>query len=120
MRTLIHIAVLTWATAWFVGIVPAHQRGRVTVPGESPDTAAAVDACCSSTCDDPASQDGDSKDPVRQCAVCHIVAKLDIPPTLDLFTPRLGLIDVLPPAAIASLFDRDAPRVVDGRAPPSC
>lgn len=116
-----HMLVLAWAATWFVVIVPAHQRGVVTIPGapgapgaERP--AASCASCCESEGDTPP---GKSDDPVRRCAVCHIVAKLDVPPAIEWFSPRLGRVHCLPIDSPAEVFAMDAPRTIQGRAPPA-
>ncbi|QNN22893.1 hypothetical protein HED60_11645 [Planctomycetales bacterium ZRK34] len=108
----LQIFILAWAVAWFVAIVPAHQRGAVVVPGAEP-AAASCDSCCESG--------GKSRpdDPVQRCAVCHIVAKLDVPPAVELFTPRLGVVEYL---RIVLCCDVEAPEsmlTIQGRAPPA-
>ena len=94
----IRLALTIFAVAWFAVIMPAHQRGQIRLPGAG----AASSGCCAEKaaahCATGAPDSGASEedgDPVRSCAVCHLVAKLSTPDALVIPLPR--------PTPVASL-----------------
>lgn len=78
--------VLAFTCAWFGVLAPVHQRGVVQLPGSSP----AKDCCTTKP------KHGDTA-PVRNtgnCAVCHLIATLDLPSTTDLSVGVLQLVEI--------------------------
>lgn len=86
MHRSVRLLLALFATAWFAVIMPAHQRGQIRLPG-----AAETASCCAAKsptpghCGDESQKDGD---PVRSCAVCHLVAKLSPPVALIIPLPE--------------------------------
>jgi len=105
------ILTLAWTCLWFVLIVPAHQRGQISLDLRVAGDEVAATASCQGHCHDaPAESGDDAPEPANHCAVCEIVAKLDLPVTIDLTLPPAGLADLLP------LATPEAPYVVRHRA----
>jgi hypothetical protein len=81
--TASRLAILAWTTAWFVFVVPAHQRGAIRVDGGTGETAAQScesdaesGSCCARGNPSPGEPSKPaSDDPVRCCAICKVVAK---------------------------------------------
>lgn len=123
LRRVLNIAALLWATWWFVYFAPMHQRGAVQVAGPDPAAAPAKaeHSCCAT--DRPASsppQEAPERNPSSRCAVCYLVAGLDIPPTLVLDVPELGLLRLLPtPPLTDQVASVDRLLLRHGRAPPA-
>ncbi len=114
------IALLVFQAVWLNVILPGHQRGALTLPGD-------VDSCnsCQTTtpCPQCASGNPETKrvptpgDKAR-CALCFFAVRLTIPATVDLTAPLHGFVErlVFPtPAVCESLFRN--PTYL-GRAPP--
>jgi hypothetical protein len=77
---------------WFTLVVPAHQRGQIRLPGADLVQSSCCHAKTARTCDTPTpagerGEPGDRDDPVRDCAVCHLVAKLTTPEPLVFTLP---------------------------------
>lgn len=116
-RTLRVAFILLWSV-WFGLIIPGHQRGIVALPGtqqasgECPvlggDSVQA--SCCKS-------QPGRG-DPVRHCAICKLVAMLDIPAAVNNDVPPLGLVGLADPVAPIAVYPPSTVSVHTGRAPP--
>ena len=116
----LRIAVLAWMTWWFVGFLPAHQRGIIRAD-DAPPTLGMAQIAPQSPCgacitsDDP---DAPVERPVQNCGVCMIAAKLDLPqPFYIHLTPfdrvQPGVAHATPPLA-----SREAHAHFLGRAPP--
>ena len=114
--------MLIWMAWWFVGFLPAHQRGMIRADQSQPPLAASqlIPASpCGEACGmDPGPTDPQQPDPVAPCGICQIVAKLDVPrPFVVHLTPLAQAEPAAPPAARA-LCSRDAHPHYLGRAPP--
>lgn len=78
--------LIAFTFAWFGMLVPAHDRGRIQLPGLP---AAGEHSCCATAAhkkSDPA--------PVKNtgnCAVCYFIATLDLPPAFELGIEPLAL-----------------------------
>lgn len=86
----LRILLVAWAVWWFTWFVPAHQRGAIEVPGAE---AGASSGCCAPPAAaeaEPHCPPPDERDPVRRCAVCDLVTKLDGPPEVVFTAPPLG------------------------------
>ncbi len=121
----IRVLVIAWMLSFLLGIGPGHTRGvvQLSLNGARPAAASlscdapvvsSLRSCCANT-DAP----GGPPKPAGHCAICKIIATLDVPPTLLRAVPVLvGLFaaaDRLSDATITHDFDRAAP----GRAPPA-
>ena len=99
------IFLLTLITVWFGVVVPLHPRGAIRLGGSACGGSSAK-ACCHGN--QPA--DSPSKPKPAECATCHFLAALDLPPSLSLDVPALGLVDELKistpvaPAMVAHLL----------------
>ncbi|MBI1367039.1 MAG: hypothetical protein GC162_00145 [Planctomycetes bacterium] len=95
-RRITPIATLLWLSLWLGVIVPVHTRG-----GISDDACAAHGkSCCAAPADAPPTP---KDQPMRHCAVCDLVARLDATPPPDLSLPPAGLaLRLTPPAPEAS------------------
>jgi hypothetical protein len=101
---LLRWLVLGFACLWFGMLVPIHQRGQIQLPG-SKAQAAELATQCARTPDgaahchkppheqtgqpQPAKQDGDKPE---NCAVCHYILGLHIPPPVMFEVAPLGLL----------------------------
>ncbi len=116
------IALLIYTCGWFGWFAPAHQRGVIRLDDEQPASA----SCCSADqkpkdrCH--SSKSGSDKspmpDPVRRCAVCHLVAKIEPPPIPDLSVRPLGFVEFRPPFESQRPVAFRTPLLNFGRAPP--
>ncbi|MDH3583217.1 MAG: hypothetical protein OER86_03290 [Phycisphaerae bacterium] len=117
----LRLAVLLWLGWWFGWMVPAHQRGFVTLdPQPAGDRSHATKACCAPV--SPASdQDPASKfpDPASRCALCFLVATLDVPPPVTWFQPPVDLLTTLTWTGPTDLILALTPSTRRGRAPPA-
>ena len=122
---LVNLTMVLLLSGWFTIIVPAHQRGAIRLPGSDAQPAAAPGSCCSKTTasgchGDPAdSESEDPGDPVRSCAVCHLVAKLSTPDVFIMPLPAAEPIAALPVAAPAEPGGTDFISPRRSRAPPA-
>ncbi|MCC6578931.1 MAG: hypothetical protein IT440_00695 [Phycisphaeraceae bacterium] len=87
-----------WSLLWFGMIMPGHTRGSIRVPGaERTPTIGSARSCCSrmgqpkpvqdtrpvdSKGDSGENSPGNSGGPGK-CAICYLVATLDVPPPAD-------------------------------------
>jgi hypothetical protein len=118
--------VLAWAIAWFGAVLPGHQRGAVQLP-EGRQTAAghATASQVEPAIGCPMCAGGDSPDapsdapPRGRCALCQLLATLDVPPAVVLTCPPLERVwhaSVRPASQVAD--GRQAPAAVAARPPP--
>lgn len=118
------VAALLWVVGFFVVFMPAHRRGIVTLPGsghtvanaEGEQVPAACPLCMTMT------PDGEPlpADASVNCAVCHLKAGLDIPPTVILAPAFVDEIDYLLSEFIVSEAPlSDSQTTLHGRAPPA-
>jgi hypothetical protein len=84
------IFLLALITVWFGVVVPLHPRGAIRL-GSSACGGSSAKGCCHN--DRPT--DSPSKPKPAECAICHFLAALDLPPALSLDVPALGLVDEL-------------------------
>ena len=103
------IFLLAVIAAWFGVVVPLHPRGVIKLGGAS------ARSCCHRGSD---SKHPDSKPDPSECAVCHFVGTLDLPPAIGLELPPLGLVEllVIPAPQEAPCLEWGVPSVE--RAPP--
>lgn len=94
----VRLLVVAWTTAWFGVIVPLHQRGQYTLPGQlptQPKACASIQAspmgcpsCCAGTfsteADGPTGPATPTPAEKSHCAICHIVALTSTPPNLEI------------------------------------
>jgi hypothetical protein len=91
------ILLLVTITLWFGVVVPLHPRGVIKLGGSC---AATSGKSCCAPAKGTTPQDSKSNKPFDpQCAVCHFVATLDLPPAIGLDVPALGFVSVIPPVA---------------------
>lgn len=137
IRRVVHAGMLVWAVAFFVFISPGHTRGYIEYQVASlvrPAQAGAVagDPACEpggacfvagrSCCRGGApAGDGPRRPPMpKRCAICEIIAKLDVPQPWIIYEHFFASLGVIAPRRGESLFDYRAPQPFAGRAPPAC
>ena len=87
----LRIAMLCFVILWFEVLLPAHTRGQIVLAGSEP----ASRSCCGNlgaTKNCASLPDGRKQQPLRsrgQCAVCHFIATLDLPPSVMLDVPGM-------------------------------
>jgi hypothetical protein len=84
------IFLLALITVWFGVVVPLHPRGAIKLGGS-----ACAGSNGSSCCHKDGPTDSPAKPKPAECAICHFLAALDLPPALGLDVPALGLVDEL-------------------------
>jgi hypothetical protein len=89
---LFRFSLLLLIAVWFGVVVPLHPRGAIKLGGGECG-GAGFKTCCHTD------KGGDSKpkpaDP--QCAICHFLATLDLPPSMGMDVPPLGLVEQIKP-----------------------
>src|SRR3954468_19055953 len=106
---LLRWMVLGFTCLWFGVLLPVHQRGQIQLPG----SAARVGACARCGRPEAPAHKGEPaksapKDP-GNCAVCHFIAGLNVPPPVTVYVVRLGLTNVIPVERPAVVPARPAP-----------
>lgn len=92
------VFLLALIAVWFGVVVPLHPRGAIKLGGECGPSAK---ACCHA--DKSSGRDSKPKPADSQCAICHFLAALDLPSSIGMDVPPLGLIEqVKPPAPQAA------------------
>ena len=111
----LHILLLVYVGWWFVWFAPSHPRGKMLVLGSS-------EGCCATEACPPSSGDDSGKPfqgtPDKQCAVCFLVAHMDVPQQADLSMPFQGLCHVLDWPRPLGLVHDAVTATRFGRAPP--
>jgi hypothetical protein len=98
-------------------VLPGHTRGAITLTGKSQACSIGDLGCpfCGHT-------DASKKSPTRQdqsdCAICHLAARITLPPVIDFAPPELGLADLLDPPAPESAPSIRVVLLLRERAPP--
>jgi hypothetical protein len=109
------IFLLALITVWFGVVVPLHPRGAIRLGGSACAGSSGGGSCCHKN----RPTDSPSKPDPSECAICHFLAALDLPPAFGLDVPKLGLVDDLKlstpiaPAKVAYLLP------VSERGPPT-
>jgi hypothetical protein len=114
-RPLTRITLAAYMMFWFGVVIPAHQRGVVTVPGSEN----CCECCCCQTADAKPSNSQSPQDRSKHCAICDFAAHVTIPPPVDFTLPPLGLLDRLPAQIAHDLISRLVLIPFDGRGPPA-
>jgi hypothetical protein len=92
-------SLLLLITIWFGVVVPLHPRGAIKLGGEC--GGSGFKSCCHT--DKAAGGDSKPKPADPQCAICNFLATLDLPPSIGMDVPPLGLVEqVKPPAPQAA------------------
>src|SRR5436305_12525362 len=98
----VRVAMIVFQAVWLNAVLPGHTRGVVTLPGGAEDcsscaapASAGAGHCCPG---DGARRGQPPMAPGRagRCALCHLAARLTIPPAIDLRPPALQLAEVRP------------------------
>jgi hypothetical protein len=114
----LRIALIAWAIWWFVGYIPAHERGKIKLDNTS--TASAVRCVISSGgCCTPSDPNDTSPKSTDACAVCHLVAQLFTPPITAHTLITLGVLRDLPDAAQAPIHTLQQLPTHTTRGPPA-
>jgi hypothetical protein len=88
------IFLLATIAVWFGVVVPLHPRGVIKLGGSCAGVASGRSCCPPGKTTPQDSQPNKPFDP--QCAVCHFIATMDVPPVMGLDVPAPGLVSVLP------------------------
>ncbi|MBC7785500.1 MAG: DUF2946 family protein [Burkholderiales bacterium] len=111
--------VLGFTCLWFGMFVPVHQRGLMQLPG------GVAAAHCSTEKPSHCQKKTAGKKPVEKqspktanCAVCHFIAGLHVPPPVTVVESRLGLLDLRPLVKPATPVISRQVLPIHGRAPP--
>ena len=114
------IALLVFQTLWLNVIVPGHQRGVVSLPGEAQSSchAAAARPCCGSGHPGGPNKSGKPGDPALHCAICYFAARVTPTPPIVFAPEPLRLLEVLNPEAAPARAAIPFILSYDGRAPP--
>jgi hypothetical protein len=109
----LRISLLIFVAVWFGVIVPGHRRGQIALAGWQPSCCAVPKAIhgVSPSKDQPTC-------PPAACAVCHLLATLDLPTAVQLDVPPLGFITLAAHAARPNCFIADQPSLRFDRGPP--
>lgn len=117
--------MLAWMAFWFAGFLPAHQRGLIRMDPPTASASAGSTLLAASPCGKAcgmrpqSGEDGEGDgDPVRNCGICHLVAKLDVPQPFIIHLAPLASPDPPIAAVEAPLASRLADPQFLGRAPP--
>ena len=115
------MALLLHQFIFFNILLPAHTRGAITLDGKH--TVEAPGCCCcmggTSKSDDGNSKHSPSKRDQENCAICNFAARVLQATPVDLTLPKLGLLEILPPARPASSCSISCASVYQSRGPPS-
>ena len=94
--------VLLWAAIWFGLVVPFHQRGQIGLPGQRSGTGSPAASCCARAEGEAAPagcHESRKTKPARPspgtCAVCFMVAQLDVPPAVTEAPVALDTLEIL-------------------------
>lgn len=119
------ILFLSFLCLWFGVIVPGHERGQIKLPG-TPDVSA-VKSCCAMRggslvmmdfTSDPDRKPKPTREDQKRCAMCQLIATLQVahPPRLILF--KMGLLAITPPQRSMGVSHPAYCGSICGRAPP--
>ncbi|HAI12671.1 MAG TPA: hypothetical protein DCM28_13270 [Phycisphaerales bacterium] len=119
------ILFLSFLCLWFGIIVPGHQRGQIKLPGGTGKSV--VNSCCAMrggtltqldfTC--PTNEKPKpSREDQKRCAMCQLIATLQVatPPLLTL--APMGLLAITPPQKAVDISSPGFAGPILGRAPP--
>ena len=118
------IPALLWICLWYGLIVPAHQRGQITLPGATISasccankaaTGESKQPCAPGT---PGSPAAPSEERIRACFVCYIVAVTQPAPEFRFTPPPSYLLAEIEPAPFLALAGIDLTPPSRGRDPP--
>lgn len=119
------ILFLSFLCVWLGVIVPGHERGQIKLPGAP--HVSAVNSCCairggSLSKLDVASKPGKKPKPSREdqkrCAMCQLIATLQVAEPSLLKLPPLGLTGIEPPQHAIDICHSAFDGPTQGRAPP--
>ena len=108
----LRILLILFCVGWFGVLLPAHRRGQIRMPG-----ADAGRACCEQR-----STEHPKHAPLRSaanCAVCHVIATLDLPDAILNEPPALRHAHPLHAPRVVCANVRRAILPVHERAPPA-
>ncbi|MBL4700398.1 MAG: hypothetical protein JKX85_03995 [Phycisphaeraceae bacterium] len=122
---LFRILFLGFLCLWLGIIVPSHERGQIVLPGTPRNSA--IKSCCALRggtlskldFDNPSSEKKrPSREDRKRCALCQLIATLQVahPPLLTLLP--MGLLAITPPQRSLGITHCAYTSPVMGRAPP--
>ncbi|HEX4792545.1 MAG TPA: hypothetical protein VH370_02070 [Humisphaera sp.] len=101
----LRISVLIFAALWFGVLLPVHTRGQIALPGDQ-SACEQAHSCCASSHEGHPTPDAPRKS--HSCAVCYLIATLDLPAPMTVNAP---------PPTLAGLVRRDTPRRIVSHTP---
>ncbi len=108
--------------AIFLNIVlPGHTRGSITLTGKSDNalqSSAAGCSCCVRKNDRTQKSNAPTPRDRANCAICHLAARITLPPTISFSLSPLGLVETLALPAPVHFDAFQFIPIYDGRGPP--
>jgi len=98
-------SVLIFTALWFGVLLPVHTRGQIALPGDE-SACEQAHSCCAAN--NPTRSTPDVPKKSHSCAVCYLIATLDLPAPLTISAP---------PPALVGLVRRDEPRQIVSHTP---
>lgn len=105
------ISLLLFVVAWFGVMVPGHRRGQIVLAG-------CQKACCDPFNKTPSGPNHESPPQPAACAVCHLIAALDLPTPVQLHVPPLAFVRPVEFCPPSSPFDTEIQFTCYERGPP--
>src|SRR5689334_1212409 len=94
----LRISVLIFAALWFGVLLPVHTRGQIALPGDE-SASEQAHTCCAANQANHSTPGAPKKS--HSCAVCYLIATLDLPAPLTINAP---------PPVLAGLVGREVPQ----------
>jgi len=109
----LRIAMLAFVVVWFGVLLPVHTRGQVPLLGDCPQCKV-CHRCDRNSCPQP-------QVPARpkSCAICYLIATLDLPPALIIYVPEASAGQIASPVLLEQLSSQSAARTCSERGPPA-
>ena len=127
----LRLFVLLFSAVWFGVLMPVHPRGRIPVPGDRrAATCCETEAChVADSCNAKGGEASGGRDgkgprhsapagPYRSCAVCQLIATLDLPTPVQFAPPPSGLAGPVLPERPPVLVRPDMVPTCTERGPP--
>lgn len=122
------ILLLGLLCLWFGVIMPGHERGQIVLPGGTGKSV--TRSCCAmrggelavmdTNCDPQQQKQKPSREDQKRCALCQLIATLQVAQIPNLSLPPMGLLAISPPQRAIGVAHPAFSGPVLGRAPPAC
>jgi hypothetical protein len=115
---LLRWLVLGFACLWLGVLVPVHQRGIIQLPGgKNSATAAAMP--CHGKCGKTKPSTAPTPAQRENCAVCHFILGLHLPPPVTIYVAPLGVVESLNVEQSPAILRRHSALPFHGLDPPA-